>query len=600
MRVFRLISALALLASLTIVPAAASDPNEQYALDLPSADGARESSQHINTEMHYAGTAGDYHMATWMRDQLANEGFDASLETFTGEVPQLVAKPVLQIYTRPRIDFDLHEVKIAQDPDGSRPDAEIPFNAWSGNGDVTATVVDAGRGTQADYDALKAAGVDVHAHIVVVRYGAEFRGLLADRAEREGAAGIVFFSDANGRDGSNRGIPYPDGPYRPVGSVQRGSLGTRKRIPALPVRADIASRLLQSVRDHVGTELVHLRVIQRAPQTTMWNTVGILRGTDPSHSIVLGAHRDAWVYGVTDNGSGISTLLETGRALGYLYRSGWRPRFNIVVVGFDGEEIGEAGSIAYVRGHLGELQGGCIAYINSDEATTGQLFDVDAVAALHDVFAAAAQRVPDPHAPKQSLYERWKHQHDGISVGTPGGGSDFEAFLYDAGVPVMEAHFDGVFGVYHSAYDDLRYAATQADPGFINHRALAQLMAISVLRLANGTLQYRLIPYADEMSAAVGRMRASNQLSPLDAGRMNEAIARYRTAATYAERHGIDGNREIAAVHRLNRLFYGRIGYASVLFPDIAAAAAAGGSSGDPVARTVAELDAVSAMVRNS
>ena len=596
MRVFRIVPALAFIAALA--PASASvNPLEQYTIDIPSADGARDSSIRINQELHYAGTSGDYNLAGWMRDQLASEGFDATLEPFTTEVPQLVSRPVLQIMIKPRVDIDLHETPIPADPDGSRNDAPIPFNAWSGNGNVYATVVDAGRGMDADYAALKAAGVDVTKHIAVIRYGAEFRGLLAQRAQDHGAAGVIFFSDPNGRDGANRGIAYPDGPFRPTGAVQRGSLGSRMRIPTLPVRADIASRLLQNLRNHVGTETVHLQVIERTPRITLWNTVAVLKGTDPTHSVVLGAHRDAWVYGVTDNGSGVSTLIETGRALGYLYRSGWRPRFNVVIVGFDGEEIGEVGSQEYVRRHKPELQSGCIAYINSDEATTGQSFDVSAVAALQDTFASATQRVPDPHSPKQTLYDRWRAQPQGTAVGTPGGGSDFEPFLYDAGVPVMEAHFDGVFGVYHSAFDDFRFASTIADPGFINHRALAQLMALTTMRLASGTLQYRLLPYADTMRTALIGLRP--QMSPADAERVSAAIEKYRTAAYNGERHGVDGNREIEAVHELDTLVYGRVGYRSVLLPDIAAALASGPSTAEAASRTVAELDRIDALLRN-
>ncbi len=70
-------------------------------------------------------------------------------------------------------------------------------------------------------------------------------------------------------------------------------------------------------------------------------------GTNPKQSVVLGGHRDAWVYGVSDDGSGIATLLEVARGLGKLHRNGWTPKRTIVIAGWDAEEIGELGSAAY-------------------------------------------------------------------------------------------------------------------------------------------------------------------------------------------------------------------------------------------------------------
>ena len=222
----------------------------------------------------------------------------------------------------------------------------------------------------------------------------------------------------------------------------------------------------------------------------------MLPGKDPTHSVVIGAHRDAWVYGVTDNGSGTSVVLQAARAIAYLYRAGWRPQYSIVVVGFDGEEVGELGSNAYVRMHHGDLESGCLAYINEDEITTGQYFGASAADALRDAILPATEEIPDPASPSQMIFNRWKAQQGGINVRGPGGGSDFEPFLYDLGIPILQVGFHGIFGVYHSGFDDLNYAMTQADPGFVNHRAISQLVALLTMRLASGIVPYRLTPYA--------------------------------------------------------------------------------------------------------
>ena len=591
-----LISASLLLAAFS--PARAEDRNlEQYAIDTPSVSSIAQSLARLNQTMHYAGTPGDHDLANWMRDQLAANGLDATIESFSADVslPKKVSLAVLN--GRTWEGLDLREAPIAHDTDGSRSDVWIPFNAFSGNGDVTASVVDAGHGLESDYEALRAAHVDVRTRVALVRYGREFRGNLARRAQEHGAAGVIFFSDPADRDGASRGIAYPDGPQRPLGSVQRGSLGetTHIKIPVLPITALNEQRIARTMHNRLTTTPVHMHVAEVVKRETLWNTVGILRGTDPSHTIVLGAHRDAWVYGVTDNGSGISIMVETARALGYLYRSGWRPRFSIVIVGFDGEEIGEAGSQAYVRMHQGELQSGCIAYINSDEGTTGQHFDATAAAALEDAIAPVTLRVADPRSPKQTMYDRWKQQKDHVTIDGPGGGSDFEPFLYDAGVPILELGFNGVFGVYHSAYDDLRYAQTQADPGLVNHRAIAQSLSLLAMRLADGTLAYRFTPYVTRMRTSLAQLASTSHMSSRDVAPVFSAIGRFANRAAEVDRIGMDGNQEIAAAHRINKLYYGRNGYAAVAFPDLAAALdkhdAAGISAA--VGRTAHSLDEI-------
>lgn len=87
----------------------------------------------------------------------------------------------------------------------------------------------------------------------------------------------------------------------------------------------------------------------------IWNVVARIEGTDePDRIVLVGNHRDAWVYGAVDpnrcavlalmsdtlpmafrlllyswpahNTSGTAGMLEVGRGLGELLRRGWRPR----------------------------------------------------------------------------------------------------------------------------------------------------------------------------------------------------------------------------------------------------------------------------------
>lgn len=514
--------------------------------------------------MHYAGTPGDERLARWMAHQLLEAGFRTTIESFTARVPQ-ARRLRLQILSRHVVNVSLREGPIPADPDGSRPDAPIPFNAWSGSGTVTAPVVSAGRGLDDDYRSL-----DVRGKIVLVRYGAEFRGLLAARAQRHGAAGVILYSDPADRDGSSHGPAYPNGPYRPLGSVQRGSLGAGIRIPVLPVSALVAQQI---ERAHAP---VRLTVVERFASERLWNTIGVLDGTNPRGEVVLGGHRDAWVYGVTDNGDGVSTLIETAKALGALARTGWRPERSIVVAGWDGEEIGELGSIAYVRAHLDRLRAGCVAYINMDEGESGRNFEISTAAALAGFAADVARSVPDPQK---------------APVREPGGGSDVESFLYDAGIPTIDWGFSGPFGVYHSAFDDLRYAMTEADPGFLEHRIMAQMIAIAAYRLADEPLHqlYHFTAYAQVLRAALAAVPAADRagVAPLAS-----AVDRF-VAQTTDVRANDDA--VLDAVHRLNLLCYGRSGYAALPLPDLSAALASRDTAAirAAAARTATTLDGI-------
>ena len=55
--------------------------------------------------------------------------------------------------------------------------------------------------------------------------------------------------------------------------------------------------------------------------------------------VILGNHRDAWVYGAADPSSGTATLVEVIKGFGALLQDGWIPRRTIVFASWDGEEV---------------------------------------------------------------------------------------------------------------------------------------------------------------------------------------------------------------------------------------------------------------------
>jgi len=56
--------------------------------------------------------------------------------------------------------------------------------------------------------------------------------------------------------------------------------------------------------------------------------------------VLVGAHRDAWVFGAVDPHSGSAVLLELAFVLGSLMKQGWVPDRTIRLCSWDAEESG--------------------------------------------------------------------------------------------------------------------------------------------------------------------------------------------------------------------------------------------------------------------
>jgi len=111
--------------------------------------------------------------------------------------------------------------------------------------------------------------------------------------------------------------------------------------------------------------------------------------------------------------------------------------------------------------------------------------------------------VPDPGRPGKSLAEGWREtgtkvsarsyatgasEQDTLPISVLGSGSDYTVFFNRLGLPSTDLVFDGPYGVYHSVYDDYRWMATQGDPGFLYHAAMARYVGVLALRIANADL----------------------------------------------------------------------------------------------------------------
>ena len=250
------------------------------------------------------------------------------------------------------------------DKDTSNSRVSIGFNAYSASGEVTAPLVYAHGGNPEDYDRLLEMGIDIKGKIALVRYSEpySYRGFKALTAQRRGAAGLLIYSDPK-EDGYGRGKVFPDGPWGPESHIQRGGIpfdfivpgdpltpgwasvpGARRlkpeeseilpKIMAVPLSYKDARPLLENLAGpavppewqgglpfayHVGPgpAKVHLKVEMDNPVGSIWNVVGKIKGREePEKWVVVGNHRDAWVYGAVDPSSGTAALLGLAQNLG--------------------------------------------------------------------------------------------------------------------------------------------------------------------------------------------------------------------------------------------------------------------------------------------
>jgi len=540
---------------------------------------AEERRQHriFTQEPHVAGSKRNNELAEYIRDEWKKQGLeDVVIRRYDvyGTNPKSAS---LEMIAPTHYRATLREVPLDADPDSKNPAISGAWLGMSISGEVTAPIVYAHSGNPEDYDLLRRQGISVKGKIVLVRYSNpySYRGFKALTAEREGAAAMLVYSDP-ADDGYKQGKVDPDGPWGPEYHIQRGaitydfmvpgdpqtpgwaSVPGAKRIPiedavsapkimALPLSWHDAKPLLENmdgplapanwqgglpIQYHLGGERVkaHLKIEMQNGLQPYYVVEGRIRGSElPDEWIVLGNHRDAWVFGAVDPSSGTASMMELTRALGQLKQQGMRPRRTIIVCSWDGEEVGLTGSTEWGEQFADDLRQKAVAYINVDEATSGANFHGQAVASLAPMLEETTRTLPDPSG--KTLYEAWKASTEREKEGKKstqfsdsgaangsladtriGSGSDHTVFLNFIGVPVLGLGFEGDYGVYHSAYDDFFWMNHFGDPGYRYHTLMSQLWGVTALRLANADLlPFDFATYANNIRQFVQDLAKANE-----------------------------------------------------------------------------------------
>ncbi|HET6890161.1 MAG TPA: M28 family metallopeptidase [Pyrinomonadaceae bacterium] len=555
---------------------------------------------------HMAGTVRNYELAQYIAKQWRDYGLeDVKLIEHPVYLPWPIKYEATLIGKREE-KLSLKEEPIPQDKDSYSDDVGIPYCAYSADVDVTAPVVYVNSGNPEDYDLLAQQGVDVRGKIALARYSVpySYRGFKALTAQRRGVAALILYSDP-ADDGFKKGEVYPWGPWGPESHLQRGGIVYDFNLPgdprtpgwasvpggrflsaedavsmptiaAAPMSYKDARKILEKMigphappewqgglpfkyRLGPSSDQLHLVIQNDKEVRSIWNIVGSIRGTKrPEDLVVLGNHRDAWVYGGVDPSSGSASLMETARAFGKLKRSGWKPLRTLIFASWDAEEFTLTGSTEWGELEAERLKNGALAYLNVDSSSSGNKFTAAAVPSLADFLRDVARDVPDPSG--GSIYDSWLRNEDNKNAKDPtvstrlGSGSDYTVFLNFLGIPIADLTFDGPYGVYHSIYDSFTWVDRIGDPGYYYHAAMARYWAVAALRLAECDyvpLDYaayarEILIYLDESERAAKQREIELDLAPAraaarrweDNARLALAAARLATKANNQTRAG--------------------------------------------------------------
>ncbi|KAL4238328.1 hypothetical protein ACF0H5_003039 [Mactra antiquata] len=443
-------------------------------------------------------------------------------------------------------------------PDENKPDVVPPFNAYSAPGDVYGDLVYVNYGRVEDYKFLEHnVSINMSGKIAFARYGKIFRGDKVRLAQRRGAIGVILFSDPQDVTSGDIKQVYPKDWWLPPSGAQRGTVyigdgdpltpgypaietayrkfGDEFFIPDIPVHPigyGIAIELMRSLSGkEVTTEWkggmnvtykygdgfntpgwkAHIHVSTSNVNRTIYNTVGIIKGhIEPDRYVIIGNHRDAWVFGALDPSSGTAIMMELARVMGELVKSGqWRPRRSIMFCSWGAEEYGLLGSTEWIEHYTKNIGSRAIAYLNVDIAVAGNFtFRALGTPMLFKPLYSAASKVTNPNiteinAGRKTVYDTWMKNSPWKGYGRPkiklpGSGSDYAPFRDRLGVPVIDLRyaFDESLGLstypmYHSLYETFYLVDKIMDQGFHYHKAIGQMW----IEMARDLSDSLLIPY---------------------------------------------------------------------------------------------------------
>uniref|UniRef100_M3YG69 Glutamate carboxypeptidase 2 n=1 Tax=Mustela putorius furo TaxID=9669 RepID=M3YG69_MUSPF len=446
-------------------------------------------------------------------------------------------------------------------PDGYENVTNIvpPYNAFSAQGMPEGDLIYVNYARTEDFFKLeREMNINCSGKIVIARYGKIFRGNKVKNAMLAGAIGIILYSDP--ADYFAPAVqPYPKGWNLPGTAVQRGNvlnlngagdpltpgypakeytfrLDVKEgvgipKIPVHPIGYNDAEILLRhmggiAVPDdswkgslnvdynigpgfagHDSFRKVRMHVHNTNKITRIYNVIGTIRGSvEPDRYVILGGHRDSWVFGAIDPTSGAAVLQEIVQSFGKLMSGGWRPRRTIIFASWDAEEFGLLGSTEWAEEKpMIFLLKRILLYLGIQSHFPGNYtLRVDCTPLLHQLVYKLTKEIssPDDGFESKSLYESWLEKDPSSEninfprINKLGSGSDFEAYFQRLGIASGRARYTknrktdkySSYPVYHTIYETFELVENFYDPTFKKQLSVAQLRGALVYELADSEI----------------------------------------------------------------------------------------------------------------
>lgn len=517
----------------------------EFLRDSINKDMMRDRLEYLSSMPHLAGTAGDLTLAKYVKEELFSFGMKqvgltehSAYITYPNETDSSIQLHLLgdNPFTATMVEDVLydHPTEFQTQP--------RPFHAFSASGAVQGPLVYVNYGTKQDFEFLKKSGIAIEGCIVLMRNGKMETGLKVKLAELAGALGVVTFTD---RPFSNLDL-WPDGPDYPMGAVERSSMAISAlvpgdllspgyssissqrvvgedqinnvpKIPAVPVSWKDVEPFLAAVKGY-GVEMQGSDVPrieswwsgnQSAPEAKLvnypiikhrhpiWNVLGKLDGQEQKDlAIIIGAKRDSWCYGAVGPMSGTSVLLEVARIFTLMSaKLQWKPLRTIYFASWDGGDQNLAGTTEWVEFNMDTLRSKGVAYINLDDAISGQDLEVKGHPMLQTIVKHVLEQVKDP-VRNQTIAHYWtpKDMKPFDEIG------DYLPFSAYAGIPSLQLSFKGARYPKHSCFDSFEWMSKYGDPAFEYHQTIVDIISKLILSLSDDPIiPFDMGAYADAL-----------------------------------------------------------------------------------------------------
>uniref|UniRef100_A0A452IN96 glutamate carboxypeptidase II n=1 Tax=Gopherus agassizii TaxID=38772 RepID=A0A452IN96_9SAUR len=308
-----------------------------------------------------------------------------------------------------------------------------------------------------------------------------------------------------------RAVGLPKLPVHPIGYNDAEKLLRDMGGPAPPDSSwkgslNVSYNIGPGFMSRYSTRKVKMHIHSSNKVTRIYNVIGTIRGaTEPDRYVILGGHRDSWVFGGIDPQSGAAVVHEIVRSYGKLKKEGWRPRRTIIFASWDAEEFGLLGSTEWAEENTKLLQARGVAYINADSSVEGNYtLRIDCTPLMYSLVYSLTREIPSPDEgfKGKSLYESWHENNpsteykDVPRINKLGSGNDFEVFFQRLGIASGRARYSknwrvekySSYPVYHSVYETYEIVERFYDPTFKNHLTVAQVRGGLVFELADSVV----------------------------------------------------------------------------------------------------------------